>query len=533
MSPPSAWKRKPFGIFADASIGTRLFVILLIALLPLALIDVFASQRISHIAQLERQRILAQNVENGAQRLNNRINRDISLARNAASRIALGEEAEPVCARLRQTLDTRRIQPLVIVYGDSTGRPTCMYGNITPALRMQMADGMPGQTRILSTEKGILLTVQGRVNLATAVLYYPARTVYDLADPVDDLPVSRFELSIDDNVLPLTEVPDRWLGRMDSQMTATKKISGLTYMLRYEKPRATSPEFLALALPFLIITAASIIVWLVANRMLIDPMKRLQSKMRRYKTGELIAPMKRNMLNASEIEELDNAFFTLTQKVAVDKHALDSGLNEQIRLTREVHHRVKNNLQIIASLISLHSRIAETPQELSAYAKIQRRVDALSVVQRNHYAGSEESRGISLRALTSELAGSFQAIGDQEECQRINVMIDNIRVDQDIAVPVAFLLTEILDLIQQIDSCADVTIDTKPLDDKPGKMLLTIQSPPLGENAQLDQLLAEGIDRVLTGLARQLRTPFNRDRDLQTVCVEVPVFKPRKSEPTV
>jgi two-component system, sensor histidine kinase PdtaS len=231
------------------------------------------------------------------------------------------------------------------------------------------------------------------------------------------------------------------------------------------------------------------------------------------------------LLTASEIEELDNVFFTLTEKVALDKHALDQGLEEQIRLTREVHHRVKNNLQIIASLISLHSRTAESPEAVLAYTKIQRRVDALSVVQRNHYAGSEESQGINLRALVGEVAGSFQASGDDAQSQCIDIAIENVRVDQDIAVPVAFLLTEILDLVQQVDPKAHVLIDIKPLDDKPDKMLLTITSKPLGDNAQMDALLAEGIDRVLAGLARQLRTPFNRDRELSTVCVEIPLFQ--------
>lgn len=519
---------QPLWRLANTSIGTRLFVILLIALLPLALLAVLASQRIASNAYQERQRLVEQNVNNGAARLNDQLNRDLSLVRSAASQIALGQEPAPLCDRLRQRLAVNQTARAVIIYGSSDGRPTCTFGIISASLRAKMGDKAPGQARILQQEQGVLFGVRGRVNLATAILFYPAKSLYQMADPVDDIPVSQFEVTAGGESLQLTNVPDRWLGRMNSLTRSMQPFMGLTLNLRYERMRASPPEFLALFLPFLTVFAAAVIGLLVANRMLIEPMRRLQGKMRRYETGELIAPMRRNMLTASEIEELDNAFFTLTEKVALDKYALDQGLNEQIRLTREVHHRVKNNLQIIASLISLHSRTAENPEAVAAYTKIQRRVDALSVVQRNHYAGSEESHGINLRALVGELAGSFQAIGDAADCPCIDIAIDNIRVDQDIAVPVAFLLTEILDLVQQVDPTADVIIDTKPLDDQPDKVLLTVQSKPLGDNPQMDALLADGIDRVLEGLARQLRTPFNRDRKLETVCVEIPQFQPKK-----
>jgi two-component sensor histidine kinase len=527
MPQANAAHNQPFGRLANLSIGVRLFIILLIALLPLALISVFATQSIASRAYQERQRLLEQNVNTGAVRLNSRLNRDIALVRGVASQIALGAEPDPLCARLGERLALDQTAKAVIIYADSSGRPTCEIGMITSALRARMVDRAPGNARILPQEKGVLFNVKGRVNLATAAIFYPAQSLYKMADPVDDIPVSRFEVSVGEESLELTSVPDRWLGRMNRVTMSKRHLLGLSLNLRYESMRATPPEFLALFIPFLTVLAAAIIGLLVANRMLIEPMRGLQSKMRRYKTGEMIAPIRPNMLTAGEIEELDKAFFSLTEKVALDKHALDQGLEEQIRLTREVHHRVKNNLQIIASLISLHSRTAENPQANLAYTKIQRRVDALSVVQRNHYAGSEESLGINLRALVGELAGSFQAVGDEPDCPCIDIAIENVRIDQDVAVPVAFLLTEILDLVQQVDPDSDVLIDTKPLDDNPDKVLLTIKSRPLGDNPQIDALLEDGIDRVLAGLARQLRTPFNRDLELETVCVEIPLFRPK------
>ena len=84
-------------------------------------------------------------------------------------------------------------------------------------------------------------------------------------------------------------------------------------------------------------------------------------------------------------------------------------LEGQRRLVREVHHRVKNNLQVVASLLNIHGRSAETAEARAAYDGIGRRVGALSIVHRNHFAEMEENRGIALRPLLSELAAELRA----------------------------------------------------------------------------------------------------------------------------
>ena len=84
-------------------------------------------------------------------------------------------------------------------------------------------------------------------------------------------------------------------------------------------------------------------------------------------------------------------------------------LEGQRRLVREVHHRVKNNLQVVASLLNIHGRSAEAAEARAAYDSISRRVGALSIVHRNHFAEMEENRGIALRPLLSELAAELRA----------------------------------------------------------------------------------------------------------------------------
>ena len=58
----------------------------------------------------------------------------------------------------------------------------------------------------------------------------------------------------------------------------------------------------------------------------------------------------------------------LSTRVEESERETSAALEGQRRLVREVHHRVKNNLQVIASLLNIHGRNAETPDARAAYA---------------------------------------------------------------------------------------------------------------------------------------------------------------------
>ncbi|HEY0468614.1 MAG TPA: PAS domain S-box protein, partial [Polyangiaceae bacterium] len=107
-----------------------------------------------------------------------------------------------------------------------------------------------------------------------------------------------------------------------------------------------------------------------------------------------------------QFKELNTELERRVQTRTVD---LSTALQEREVLLQEVHHRVKNNLQVVASLINLHARGAKNDDIAAAYASIQRRVDALSVVHRNHFAELEENRGVALKPLISELATNLRA----------------------------------------------------------------------------------------------------------------------------
>lgn len=283
--------------------------------------------------------------------------------------------------------------------------------------------------------------------------------------------------------------------------------------------RLTAFDRLVLLLPLLMWIAAVLVTWLVVGRVLVQPLKRLQGAVLRYNPGDPL-DLPQRLGPAKEIQELRDAFGRAVARVEESDAEMASALEGQRRLVREVHHRVKNNLQVVASLLNIHGRSATTPEARSAYAGISRRVGALSIVHRNHFAEMEENRGIALRPLINELAAELRA-GAPEAAGGLRVELDleSANTTQDVAVAVAFLVTEIVEYSMIYSPGDPVEISLRRTSELTAR--LTLSSPVLvpKEDGTSDKIQFE---RIVAGLAKQLRSPL--ERKLGRYSVDLPVF---------
>lgn len=266
-------------------------------------------------------------------------------------------------------------------------------------------------------------------------------------------------------------------------------------------------------LPLVALTAG-FLGWVLARRMLIRPLVALRRELASYRPGTILQPASTQSQGAThEIAELGEAFHALSRDIARHDEEMRQSLERQKQLTREVHHRVKNNLQIISSLISLHWRAADDPLTAGAYLSIQRRVDALAVVQRNHYAELEEQKGVRARAILNEIVAglrtSTQVQGDH--MLDIQLLCDDLCLHLDVAAPVAFMVAELADLIIGLGAKEPLRLTLSAVEDTPGYAQFALQSPLFCQDRLAGLRKMELCERVLNGLARQLRTPLDHD----------------------
>jgi two-component sensor histidine kinase len=286
--------------------------------------------------------------------------------------------------------------------------------------------------------------------------------------------------------------------------------------------RITSLDRLMLLLPVLMWIAAALITWVLVSRLLIRPLKRLERAVLHYEPGESALDLPSRLGPAREIQELRDAFGRAVARVEESEQEMSSALEGQRRLVREVHHRVKNNLQVVASLLNIHGRSAESIEARAAYAGISRRVGALSIVHRNHYAEMEENRGIALRPLLTELAAELRA-GAPEVARglRIDLELEPVYTTQDVAVAVSFLITEIVEFAMLRCPQEPIEISLRRTSELTARLMLAnrVLVPHEAEQPEKAQF-----ERIVSGLAKQLRS--NLERKLGRYSVDLPVFPP-------
>jgi two-component sensor histidine kinase len=146
------------------------------------------------------------------------------------------------------------------------------------------------------------------------------------------------------------------------------------------------------AVPVLIGVAAVLIVSIAFESMVMHWLTYLERLSRAYARGRYSLRPRRLLEAPREFRTLGEAVEEMAAAVEHRDQALRESLEEQTVLLREVHHRVKNNLQIIGSLLSLQASRSTEPGVREALQDALVRIDAMSLSQKFMQQQEEEER---------------------------------------------------------------------------------------------------------------------------------------------
>ncbi len=123
---------------------------------------------------------------------------------------------------------------------------------------------------------------------------------------------------------------------------------------------------------------------------------------------------------------------------------IEASLAEKETLLREIHHRVKNNLQIISSLLNLQIRKIDDPKTIEVLKDSQARVLSMALVHEHLYKGKDFSR-IDLKNYIHSLEMQLsQSYGTANEIVRFDSNIPDIYVDINTAIPLGLIINELI-----------------------------------------------------------------------------------------
>lgn len=528
----SGWER-----WSSFSTEIKIFLALLIGLSPLGILGVAATIKGTQTAERDRISLIRVAGNEMSRNLGTDLTADRAVVRRSLVGIPLDvlfpEESRRICSDI-ELAHTKPdgAPPRIFIVSELFSRELCPASNLdyfTPTAVPDMP--VEGLLAIDTEAERLLSSVRfdEQETPYAAVLSYNSDALALIAEgDIANLPAHDISIVGRDGQLDIRA----GLGAAIPGATQTIKRpigqSGHALVMTTYRAAFTGNALVSLLSPIMIWIAGALLSWGLLGFFIMRPLSRLHSSVAAYRPGAVFLRPRRRVAIAREIVLLEEDFSALSETVAADKAELAKGLERQTALTREVHHRVKNNLQVIGSLISLHSRSATTDEAKRAYRTIQRRVDAISVVHRNHFAGSEDAVGHALRPLLSELASNLRASGqDGEGFPQISVSVEEIYVSQDVAVPVAFLVTEMAELSSLCDAHEPIAISVERDAQQGDLARLTIASAGLAGCETANAAIVSRYERIMTGLSRQLRKPFEHEPDTGLYSIELTVLPER------
>jgi len=212
----------------------------------------------------------------------------------------------------------------------------------------------------------------------------------------------------------------------------------------------------------------------------------------------------------------------ITQRKKAEKK-IKEALKEKEVLLREIHHRVKNNLQIISSLLKLQSTYIKDEQYTEMLRDSQNRVRSMALIHEKLYH-SENLLNIDfetyIRSLTDELIRSYGAAE-----VAMNIKVDTIAIGVDTAIPCGLIINELVSNSLKHafpDGKGEITITLHAID---GTIELTVSDTGVGIPDTVDFRTTETLGlRLVTILAEdQLDGDITLKRDAGTeFCITFP-----------
>lgn len=196
---------------------------------------------------------------------------------------------------------------------------------------------------------------------------------------------------------------------------------------------------------------------------------------------------------------------------------IKASLKEKEVLLKEIHHRVKNNLQIISSLLNLQSESIKDSRILDIFKEGQNRIDSMALIHEKLYQSENLDRVEFceyIQELASNLYYSYEA-GSQDIALTINV--DNVQLGIDTAIPCGLIINELvsnsLKYAFPSGRSGEIIIDLHWEDDT--ELILSVSDNGIGFPQNVDFKNTESLGlQLVIALTNQLdgNIELNRDR---------------------
>ena len=285
--------------------------------------------------------------------------------------------------------------------------------------------------------------------------------------------------------------------------------------------------------PIIMWAASLIVAFWALNRLAIRHIRKLVRQMRRFGLNRGVPRETLDPSVPAELVDLERAFISMAEGVLQDEATLEDSIREKNILLKEVHHRVKNNLQLISSIMNMQIRQAKTEDASFVLKRLQERILSLATVHKNLYQNDNLAR-VDAEVLMTEVVDQLLTVGIVSEANvKITKSFKSISLDADDAAPLTLLvseaLTNALKYLPQ-DKGADaeliILLESEGEDHARFKLVNSTGAHPEEESTGLGSRLIHAFSRQLNGQIVITETD-------DTYCLEVVFPVPRAPKQTL
>jgi two-component sensor histidine kinase len=467
----------------------RLGLAMAVALLPILVLGAFQANRAFEAQDADQRADLQLAVERTSATAKARLDSTSVLLQ------ALRPEALELFCRPRLTSLVGRLEDIDgLARLSATGQPTCASDNLSeaPPTWLSQAPSSEWFQRLRAGEDTILARAPDVAGVAPGLI-----VAIRLERPMGSfngvmlalVPLSRLQPDINDPALPdgsqaaLTDASGRlltaterdafllrngseldgWVDRVGATQSTifegrdtlgrNRVYAGTAVAGRdlYALLSAPSPDLLSWArLNPLGVFFAPVLAWLLAlmcvtwvsERIVVRWLVYLERVAALYAKGKFSVRPTQAVHAPAEIRNLASTLNDLADTISARNQSLTASLEEKDALMREIHHRVKNNLQIISSLLSMQQRALTDAPAKAAVGDTRQRIAALALIYRTLYQ-SDDLRYADARVFLTDLVGQLIA-GEAGRGPVVtsSVEADSLVVDPDKLAPLALWLVE-------------------------------------------------------------------------------------------
>ncbi len=226
----------------------------------------------------------------------------------------------------------------------------------------------------------------------------------------------------------------------------TKEIPGTEWMVLIElsknKILYPSQEFLGnMLLIGLILILGGILLAIMMSRSITKPLNLLTRASSNIASGDYSSFV--NIKQNDELGKLASSFNFMLTKVNESQKNLQSSLKEKEVLLKEIHHRVKNNLQIISSLLNLQTSFLKEEESIQAIESSRNRIRSMAIVHEKLYQ-TENFVQINFKDYVHELVKNLANSYKSENDVIYKIEVETTFVNIDLATSLGLIITELI-----------------------------------------------------------------------------------------